>query len=160
MESQNTNLPKHPSIKPRQSRITRKRTQYNNSIYNKGNMNKFKNADLDTIDITLNSLIKKYKISKSKRRKKELEKKIKILKKIKEDKIKSLPFKKRMEYKFNRLIGNKTRKTNILGNNRSTSTMRQRLARTLRSLRPAQSVTVYSPNESIAIGRSRQPVTI
>ena len=65
-----------------------------------------------------------------------------------------------MEYKFNRLIGNKTRKTNILGNNRSTSTMRQRLARTLRSLRPAQSVTVYSPNESIAIGRSRQPVTI
>ena len=62
MDSQNTNLPRHPSIKPGQSRRTRQRRQYNNSIYNKDKMGRFKNADLDTIDITLNSLIKQYKI--------------------------------------------------------------------------------------------------
>ena len=149
MDSQNTNLPRHPYIKPGQSRRTRQRRQYNNSIYNKDKMGRFKNADLDTIDITLNSLIKQYKISKSKRRKKELEKKIKILKKIKEDKIKSLPLKKRMKYKFDRLFRNKTRKTNIIGNNRNTMT--QRLARSLRSLTQAQSVTIVPNRQTLTI---------
>lgn len=128
----------------RQHRQTRPR-QSNYYLDNTDDIDRFRKAHPDIIDIKINKLKRRNK-SKNKKKMEELKKKIKILEGFKKENIKKLPFNERMEYKFNRLVGNKTRKTNILRNNRNNMT--QRLARSVR----------YAP--SITIVPNRQTVTI